>query len=450
LPHVALVLAAGLGTRMRSRTPKVLHRLAGRPMIDLVLAAVREAGATPVVVVGPDAREVREHLAGIPVVVQDPPRGTGHAVQIALPALPRDGQAYIVYGDTPLLRSKTLSAMRAAHESAGAVLTLLTGEPEPPSAYGLIERGPDGRVVRIVETKGDAAAQRRLGERNLGAYVADLAWLRSAAPRLRENASGEIYLTDLVALAEQDGRRVAAHCLDDAREGAGINNRAELALLETVYRDRIREGHMLGGVTMQDPSSTFVDADVEIGEDTVLLAGTILEGRTRIGRDCRIGPRATIRDTVVGDRCTVGESFLEDSVLEDEVKVGPYCHLRNGAYLERGVDIGDHAEIKNSRLGAGTKCHHFSYLGDATIGAMVNIGAGTITLNFDGVRKHRTLIGDRAFIGSDTLLRAPVSVGEGAVTGAGAVVTKDVPPGMVAVGMPARAIKRRPRGTEAE
>jgi len=429
---------------MRSRKPKVLHALAGRPMIDLVLAAVREVGAEPIVVVGADARRVREHLRDVPVVVQDPPRGTGHAVQVALDALPPDGTAYIVYGDTPLLRPETLRAMRAAHTTADAVLTLLTGEPAPPSAYGLIERGADGGVVRIVETKGDAAAQRRIGERNLGAYVADVPWLRRAAPRLRQNASGEIYLTDLVALAVEDRARVAAHCLEDPREGAGINTRAELATMEAAYRDRIRERHLLAGVSMQDPASTYIDADVEIGEDTVLLAGTILEGRTRIGGECRIGPRATLRDTILGDRCIVGESLLEGCTLEDEVTVGPYCHLRQGAYLEHGVDIGDHAEIKNSRLGAGTKCHHFSYLGDATVGTEVNIGAGTITLNYDGVRKHRTRIGDRAFIGSDTLLRAPVTVGDDAVTGAGSVVTKDVPAGMVAVGMPARAIKRRP------
>lgn len=439
----ALILAAGLGTRMRSSTPKLLHTLAGRPLIDLVLRAVRGAGAEPVVVVGPDAAALRGHLGeAVQAVVQSEPRGTGHAVQVALPALDGAGEAFVVYGDTPLLRTDTLLAMREAHRQAGAVLTLLTAEVPAPNAYGRIERDPAGKVTGIVETKGDRTAQERPGEANLGAYVVDLAWLRRAAPKLRANESGEVYLTDLPALAAREGRIVTTYPLADHREGAGINTRAELAVAEAVLREHIRERHMLAGVTLRDPASTFIDDEVEIGEDTVLLPGTILEGGTRVGRGCVVGPRARIRDSVVGDRCVVGESTLEGATLEDEVAMGPYCHLRPGTYLERGVELGNYVEIKNSRLGAGTKCHHFSYLGDATIGAHVNIGAGTITANYDGKRKLRTVIGDHAFIGVDTMLRAPVTVGEHARTGAGAVVTKDVPPGMLAVGVPARAIKR--------
>lgn len=440
----ALILAAGLGTRMRSSTPKLLHTLAGRPMVDLVLRAVRATGAEPVVVVGPDAAAaLRTHLGdGIRTVLQPEPRGTGDAVQVALPALEAAGEAFIVYGDTPLLRGDTLVAMREAHRSAGAVLTLLTAEVPPPNAYGRIERDPSGRVTGIAETKGDPAAQGRTGEANLGAYVVDLAWLRRAAPQLRENASGEVYLTDLPALAAREGCVVTTYRLADHREGAGINTRADLAAAEAALGERIRERHMLAGVTLRDPASTFVDDEVEIGEDTVLLPGTILEGRTRVGRACVIGPRARIVDSLVGDRCVIGESTLERATLEDEVRMGPYCHLRPGTYLERGVALGNYVEIKNSRLGAGTKCNHFSYLGDATIGAHVNIGAGTITANYDGKRKLRTVIGNHAFIGVDTMLRAPVTVGAHARTGAGAVVTKDVPPGMLAVGVPARAIKR--------
>lgn len=440
--RTALVLAAGLGTRMRSATPKLLHTLAGRPMIDLVLDAVRGAEAEPVVVVGPDAAALREHIGGVRTVVQSPARGTGHAVQVALPALPRSGEALIVYGDTPLLRDATLNAMLEAHRAAGAALTLLTAHVPPPNAYGRIERDASGRVAGIVETKGDRAAGARAGEANLGAYVVDLGWLQAAAPRLAENASGEIYLTDLAALAAREGRPVATHCLDDHREGAGINTRVDLAAAEEVLRERIRERHMLAGVTLRDPASTFIDEAVEIGADTVLLPGTILEGRTRVGSGCVLGPRARVRDSAIGDRCGVGESYLEGATLEDEVRIGPYCHIRPGTYLERGVDILDHAEIKNSRLGAGTKVHHFSYLGDATIGVDVNIGAGTVTANYAEGEKNPTVIGDHAFVGVDTMFVAPVRMGAHAKTGAGAIVTKDIPDGMLAVGVPARAIKR--------
>lgn len=439
----AIVLAAGLGTRMRSAVPKVLHHVAGRPMIDRVLAAIAAIEARPVVVVGGDADALRAHLGRTAVVVQDPPLGTGHAVQVALGELPETGDVLIVYADTPLLRAETLEQMRRLHRSASAALTLLVGETPPPSPYGIVERDGEGGVARIVETKGEPALQARRAERNLGAYVADAGWLRATAPRLAANTSGEIYLTDLVALAVAEGRAVAAHALADHREGLGVNTRADLAVADAVMRERIRERHLLAGVTMLDPASTFIDEEVEIGPDALLLPGTILEGATRIGAGSRIGPRATLRRATVGERCRVGESLVEDSTLEDDVSVGPYCHLRGGAYLERGVDVLDHAEVKNSRVGAGTKVHHFSYLGDATIGAEANIGAGTITVNYNVRReKHRTVIGAGAFIGSDSLLVAPVTVGDGAATGAGAVVTRDVPPGMLAVGMPARAIRR--------
>jgi bifunctional UDP-N-acetylglucosamine pyrophosphorylase/glucosamine-1-phosphate N-acetyltransferase len=442
VPDTALILAAGKGTRMRSARAKVLHSLAGMAMIDLVVDAVREVDAEPIVIVSSDAADVRDHLGTVRTVTQDPPLGTGHAVQVALPALPPDGDAFIVYGDTPLLRGETLRAMEVLHRERGAALTLLSARVPPPSAYGIVERDADGGVRRIVETKPDPALQRADAERNLGAYVVDLAWLHRAAPKLARNASGEVYLTDLPAIATADRRPVAAYCLGDHREGMGVNTRAELAAAEALLRERIRERHMLAGVTLRDPASTFIDDAVVIAADTELLPGTILEGATRIGAGCVIGPRATLRNTNVGDRCRIGESLIEDSTLEAEVVIGPYCHLRSGVYLERGVDIKDHAEIKNSRLGSGTKVHHFSYLGDATVGSNVNVGAGTVTANYDGTRKLPTVIEDGVFLGVDTMLVAPVKVGRRAKTGAGAVVTKDVPPGMLAVGVPARAIKR--------
>ncbi|MFN2519756.1 MAG: bifunctional UDP-N-acetylglucosamine diphosphorylase/glucosamine-1-phosphate N-acetyltransferase GlmU [Candidatus Limnocylindria bacterium] len=451
MTEIAFVLAGGLSTRMRSKVSKVLHPIAGRPLLAHVLETCARLGARPVVVLSGGSEAAR---ALVPetgsVVIQEPPHGTGHAVQVALAETTEEtGRAYLVYGDTVLVRPQTLSRMSALLDERDAVLTILTGEGLP--SYGRVIRGAGGDVERIVEVRLATAEERALTERNLGAYAVDLAWLRAAAERLVPNDTGEIFFTDVVALARLDGRRVAALRTDDPTEGLGVNTRAELARVEKALRDRIRERHMLAGVTLRDPGSTDIDADVEIGEDTVVDRGCVLEGRTRIGGECRIGPYAVIRDSILGERCRVEASVLEGATLEDEVRIGPYSHLRPGAYLERGVEMGNFGEVKNARLRSRTKMHHFSYVGDAEIGERVNIGAGTITLNYDGVRKHRTEVGDDAFIGSDTLLRAPVRVGKGAATGAGAVVTKDVPDGMLAVGMPARAIKKaapRPRRAE--
>ncbi len=446
-PAEAFVLAAGLGTRMRSRTPKVLHQLAGRPLLSYVLEAVRTAGARPIVVLSREGEEARAILdEGVRIALQDPPRGTGDALRVALAAseVP-GGVAYVVYGDTPLLRPATLLRLRALLGERDAPLALLAGRVGAKNAYGRIVRDARGDVARIVEARLGTAEERALPESNLGAYAADLAWLRSAVAGLRPNETGEIFLTDIVGLATAEGHRVAAHCTDDPDEGHGVNTRIELAAAEAVLRARIRERHMLAGVSFRDPASCDVDDGVAIAPDVVIDRGTILEGKTAIGTGSRIGPYAILRDTTVGERCRVEASVLEGAILEDDVRVGPYSHLRPGAHLERGVVLGNFAEVKASRLGAGTKMHHFSYIGDADIGARVNVGAGTITLNYDGVAKHRTEVGDDAFIGSDTLLRAPIRVGAGAVTGAGSVVTKDVPDDTVAVGMPARAIKRSDR-----
>ena len=286
------------------------------------------------------------------------------------------------------------------------------------------------------------AEERQLPESNLGAYALDLAWLRGAIGRLTANSTGEVFFTDIVDAAISGGKRVAAFCTPDPEEGMGVNTRVELAAAERVLRRRIRERLMLEGVTFDDPESTSVDDGVRIAADTVIERGCVLEGTTAIGPDSRVGPYSVLRDTTVGARCIVEASMLESATLEDDVRIGPYSHLRPGAYLERGVAMGNFGEVKNARLRKGTKMHHFSYVGDADVGERVNIGAGTITMNYDGVSKHRTTIGNDAFIGSDTLLRAPVTIGEGAVTGAGAVVTKDVAPGMLAVGVPARSIKK--------
>jgi bifunctional UDP-N-acetylglucosamine pyrophosphorylase/glucosamine-1-phosphate N-acetyltransferase len=443
-PHHAFVLAAGLGTRMRSKVPKVLHRCAGKPLLLWSVEAVAKAGARPVVVLSPESAAARDVLPPATIVaMQAPMRGTGDAVRVALEATDaRDGEAFIVYGDSPTVRAETLEGLRALRAERGAVLALLTAEAGTDNAYGRIVRDARGDVARIVEHRLASAEERRLPESNLGAYAADLAWLRTAVGKLRPNETGEVFLTDLVAVAIADGKRVAAFRTADADEGLGVNTRVELAAAERVLRSRIRERLMLAGVTFHDPASSQVDDTVTIAPDTVVEPGCVLEGTTAIGPDTRIGPYAILRDTTVGARCVVEASVLEGATLEDDVRIGPYSHLRPGAYLEHGVQLGNFGEVKAARLRTGTKMHHFSYIGDADVGERVNIGAGTITMNYDGANKHRTTIGNDAFIGSDTLLRAPITVGEGAATGAGAVVTKDVAPGMLAVGVPARQIKK--------
>jgi bifunctional UDP-N-acetylglucosamine pyrophosphorylase / glucosamine-1-phosphate N-acetyltransferase len=408
-----IVLAAGLGTRMRSQTPKVLHLVAGKPLLSHVLDAVRAAGARPVVVLSKESEAARAIIGdGAVVAMQDPPQGTGDAVRVALGAIPDgSGEAFIVYGDTPLLRASTLRALAELRTERGAKLALLSGMVGTSNAYGRVVRDASGDVARVVEVRVATAEEKRLPESNLGAYAVDLIWLRKVVPRLRANETGEIFLTDLVALAAAEGARVAAHCTQDPDEGIGVNTRVELAAAEDVVRRRIRERHMLAGVTFHDPGSSLVDADVEIAPDVVVERGSVLEGKTRIGTGTRIGPYTIVRDSTIGEGCRVEASMIEGATLEDGVRIGPYSHLRPGAYLEKGVEMGNFGEVKNSRLGKGTKMHHFSYVGDAQVGERVNVSAGVITLNYDGVRKHRTEIGDDAFIGSDSLLRAPIKVG---------------------------------------
>ncbi|TMD50843.1 MAG: bifunctional N-acetylglucosamine-1-phosphate uridyltransferase/glucosamine-1-phosphate acetyltransferase [Chloroflexi bacterium] len=366
---LAIVLAAGLSTRMKSRTPKVLHSVAGRPLVTHILRTVRAAGARPLVVLSKESAAARELFdEGTRLAIQDVARGTGDAVRIALAAANGDhGVAFIVYGDTPLLRPETLTRMRALVRERDAPLVLLAGEVGTDNAYGRVVRDERGDVARIVETRLATSEEKQLKESNLGAYAADLGWLRVAVERLRPNDTGEIFLTDLVAEARREGKRVAVHLTDDPEEGIGVNTRADLATAEAVIRKRIRDQHMLAGVTFRDPESCQVDSDVRIAADVVIERGTILEGKTSIGEGSRVGPYAVLRDTTVGERCKVENSTLEGATLEDDVSIGPYSHLRPGAYLERGVQMGNFGEVKNARLRAGTKMHHFSYVGDAEV-----------------------------------------------------------------------------------
>lgn len=439
---VAIILAAGQGTRMRSSTPKVAHSLAGRPILGHVVATARAAGVGDCVVVvgeGAAADAVRAAAgAGVRFAVQAEPRGTGHAVECARDAAGDATHVLIMNGDVPLVLPSTLRRLMAAIDGDDAPdLALLTAS-VPVEEYGVLEL--DGaRITSIIETKAMEGVDRSESRFiNSGQYAVRAAWLWSRLARIAPSPSGERYLTHLASMASGEGNAGIAVIAEEAAEVRGINDRVQLAEAEATLRDRIRRRHMLNGVTIVDPPSTFIGVDVEIGIDTTIAPNTHIEGVTAIGAECVIGPGAHIRDSRIGARCVVRSSTIEESTLEDGVDVGPYSHMRPGSHLCEGVHVGNYAETKASRLGRGTKMGHFSYIGDAEVGAGVNIGAGTITANYDGERKHRTEIGDGAFIGSDTMLVAPVRIGAGARTAAGAVVNRDVPAGMLAVGAPAR------------
>jgi len=450
----AVVLAAGQGTRMRSRVPKVLHLLAGRSMLDHVLAAVAEAGIEqPVVVVGHGAEQVEASVEGRATTVrQDSQNGTADAVRCGLEQI-GDGakQVLVAMGDAPLVPSALFTELLDAQAAGDACLALLASQPSDPSGYGRIVRDADGSVRGIVEEQDADAETMRLGEVNAGAYCFDAAWLRANIGAVPASRSGEHYLTDLVAMATANGGKVVVVSAPRAELAMGINDRSGLAAAERLMRDEIAERHLRNGVTIVDPANTYIDAGVEIGEDARIEPWSVLSGTTTIARGAVIGPGAQVIDSQVGARTVVWSSVIESSTVAEDVQIGPYSHIRPGCDIGPRCRIGNFAELKMTRVGADTQIHHFSYLGDADLGDGVNIGAGAITANFDGTTKHRTTIGDGAFIGVDTMLRAPVSIGPGARTGAGAVVTRDVPAGETVVGMPARriGIRRRNPTTDA-
>jgi bifunctional UDP-N-acetylglucosamine pyrophosphorylase/glucosamine-1-phosphate N-acetyltransferase len=446
-----IVLAAGAGTRLRSAVPKPLHPVAGVPMVERVLRAGE--GAQPddvVIVVGPGTPDLASRLDWsdcIATVVQDPPRGTADAVRLALETFPALDRAVVLYCDHPLLQPETIAHLLHTSRESGARVTVLGVVLPDAAGFGRIVRDSQGRPVGIVERKDDDP-DKRLGstEINSGMMALDARWARQALARLQPSgASGELYLTDLVALAageaDPSGPWPVAAVRGDADDALGVNDRVDLARAESRIWERNRERLMRSGVTMRLPETIVVDESVVVGADTVILPGSALHGETEIGSGCVIGPAAIIHDSRLGDRVVVRSSTIEDSTIADGVDVGPYAHLRVGTEVGPRSHIGNFAELKNARLAAGVKVGHFSYLGDATVGADTNVGAGAITANFDGARKHHTEIGARAFIGSDTVLRAPVRVGDDARTGAGSVVTRDVPDGATVVGVPARRVR---------
>ncbi|MBK8619472.1 MAG: bifunctional UDP-N-acetylglucosamine diphosphorylase/glucosamine-1-phosphate N-acetyltransferase GlmU [Anaerolineales bacterium] len=448
----AILLAAGQGTRMKSSLPKVLHSVAGKPMIWHALQAISQSTTEkPIVVVGHGADEVKKYLGdSASPVLQEPQLGTGHAVMQAEALLKGKTDLVVVcYSDMPLLRGETLQKLVETQKNNKGPVSMLTVVSDDPRGFGRVIRKADGTVEAIVEEYVATEEQLQIKELNVGGYCFDANWLWDALRRIPKNPKkGEYYLTDTVELASRDNLPVQATVMDDMEETIGVNTRVHLSECETAMRRRINQQHMLNGVTMIDPASTYIEIGVSIGKDTVIMPNTYLHGKTEIGEGNVIGPNSIVHDSKIGNHCKVLSSVMEGAVLEDYVDMGPFARLRKGAHLGNHVHMGNFGEVKDSHLADGVKMGHFSYIGNAQIGANTNIGAGTITCNYDGEKKHATEIGEDVFIGSDTMLVAPLKIGAGARTGAGAVVTKNVPEDTLVVGMPARAIKKLERKTK--
>jgi len=446
----AVLLAAGQGTRMKSDLPKVLHPLAGQPMLWHTLQALEQAtNEKPVVIVGHGADQVRGFVGESAIcVTQESQLGTGHAAMQAESTLKGKADYVIVtYADMPLLRGEAFQKLVETQKRNRGPISMLTVIADDPRGFGRIVRKGDGTVAAIVEEFVATSEQKAIKELNVGAYCFSADWLWDALHRIKLSPKGEYYLTDTIELAVRDGLPVQALVHDSLQECIGINTRVHLAEAEAVMRTRINRGLMLAGVSMIDPASTYIDTGVTIGRDTVIMPNTYIQGNTAIGEGCQIGPNAHIRNSQIGNRCQVFMSVMESAVLEDNVDMGPFARLRKGAHLMDHVHMGNFGEVKDSTLGPGVKMGHFSYIGNTTIGANTNVGAGTITCNYDGERKHPTEIGEDVFIGSDSMLVAPLKIGDRSRTGAGAVVTKDVPDDTLVVGMPARAIRKINRDT---
>jgi bifunctional UDP-N-acetylglucosamine pyrophosphorylase/glucosamine-1-phosphate N-acetyltransferase len=438
----AIVLAAGKGTRMKSSKPKVLHDLCGRPMLWYVLDALRTTGIEEIVVVTNDELRPLLEPFGVRSVVQTPQRGTGHAVQVALAELEaRDGTVVVAYGDMPLVDHATFEDVQAAVDAdAGTALALVTARMPLPSSFGRVIRA-GATIEKVVEYRDATAAERAIDEMNAGVYAFDERALRAVIGRLDDNnAQGELYLTDTIGLLVRASHRVVPVQAVDYRLVLGVNDRVELAAARATMNDRLCHVHMRNGVTIVDPATTYLEAELEIGADTIIAPNTSIGGSSILGERTRIGPNVRLFNARVGDDAYITESVVTDTAIGARALIGPFAHLRDGNELGADVKIGNFVELKNARLAAGVKASHLAYLGDARIGAGTNIGAGTITCNYDGVHKNATTIGAGVFVGSNTSLVAPVTLGDGATTGAGTVVIRDVPAGDRVVGNPARSI----------
>jgi bifunctional UDP-N-acetylglucosamine pyrophosphorylase/glucosamine-1-phosphate N-acetyltransferase len=434
----ALIMAAGEGTRMRSSVPKVLHGVCGRPMIAWPILAAREAGAERVCVIVSPGNDLSSGLPnGVETVVQPEANGTGGALHAAREVLAASDTVVVLSGDHPLISAAVIEELLAAHESNRAAATFLTTELDDPGAYGRVVRGADGAFERIVEAKdpGDVSAEvLGIREVNAGTYAFSAASLRTALGGLNnDNAQGEYYLGDVLPLIREQGLVVLAHKITDRLVNLGINDRLQLAKVNEVARQEILERHMRAGVTIVDPGATWIDAEVELAPDVTVEPGTTLRGATTVGSGSVIGPMTTLIDARVGERVTILHSYLTECEIADGATIGPFAYLRPGARIGEGAKAGSFVEIKNSEIGAGAKVPHLSYIGDAEIGEGSNLGASTVTANYDGFRKHRTKIGKNVHTGVDTTFVAPVEVGDEAYTGAGSVITEDVPPGALGI-----------------
>ncbi|MGM0884800.1 MAG: bifunctional UDP-N-acetylglucosamine diphosphorylase/glucosamine-1-phosphate N-acetyltransferase GlmU [Bacillota bacterium] len=434
---MAIVLAAGQGKRMKSKLYKVLHSVCGKPMVGHVLDTVKEANAErTVVIVGHGAEMVKATLGNTAdYVLQEQQLGTGHAVRQAEALLGgEEGTTIVICGDTPLVQASTINAMLELHASSGAAATVLTASFDNPTGYGRVIRGEDGTVQCIVEQKDCSPVEAAVKEINTGTYCFDNQKLFAALAKVTSNnAQGEYYLTDVIGIFREAGESVQGYCTTDLAEAIGVNDRVALAEAERLMRERINRNHLLGGVTFIDAASTYIEAGVQIGSDTIIYPGTVLRGTTVIGEDCVIGPQADITDSTIGNGVTVKYSVVAESLVGDTSSIGPYANLRPGSKLGVGCKIGDFVELKNASLDDGSKVSHLSYVGDAKVGKDVNIGCGAITVNYDGYNKFVTEIGDNAFVGSNVNLIAPVKIGDGAYVVAGSTITQDVPAGDLAI-----------------
>ncbi|MCR5833430.1 MAG: bifunctional UDP-N-acetylglucosamine diphosphorylase/glucosamine-1-phosphate N-acetyltransferase GlmU [Selenomonadaceae bacterium] len=431
-----VIMAAGKGTRMKSKLPKVLHKVCGKPMLQHVIDASEKAGsAREVVVIGSGAELVRESISGVEFVMQEEQLGTGHAVLCAKDKFAEsEGTLLVLCGDTPLLTSKLLKNFTEYHKEKGSAATVLMAEMPDPTGYGRIIKDGDGSFIRIVEEKDATVEEKKIKQVNAGVYCFDVKKLFKYLEQVRnENAQGEYYLPDVLPILKSVGEKVSTYQAEYCEDTVGINSRVQLAAADKALRMRKERELMESGVTIVDPAMTFIDVDVEIGQDTIIHPNTYLEGATHIGEDCEIGPDVRFVNMKVGNNVKVQFSYCHDAEICSDVTLGPYVHIRPGSRISEQVKIGNFVEVKNSVIGQGTKLPHLQYIGDSDVGANVNIGCGTTVCNYDGKNKHRTKIGDNAFVGCNTNLVAPVTVESGAYIAAGSTITKNVPKDSLAI-----------------
>lgn len=442
----AVILAAGKGVRMNSQIPKVLHRVCGKAMVKHVVECANKSDIPQIsVIVQPDSKLITDLLGNtVNYVTQPTPLGSGHALLQSKATLTEIDTLVVLSGDVPLLSPKTLKKMIQYHHTKNACMTVLTSSKSNPTGMGRVIRNSKGELSAIVEENEADEDILKIEEFNSGIYCFETEWLWNNLKQIKPSKKGELYLTDLVRSASNQGMIVETIQPDDPSEVHGVNTRVELAKAETEMRKRISEYWMLSGVTILDPSSVYIDDTVTLHKDSIVMPNTHILGNSEIGHNCTVGPNSVISDSTVGNNCKIVSSVIEESSLSNNVTIGPFSHIRPGCKLDDGVLIGNFGELKNSRLGKGTKSGHFCYIGDADLGSGVNIGAGVVTCNYDNHSKHRTTIGNSAFIGSDSMLVAPITLEDNSSTGTGSIVTRDVPVNSIAVGAPARILPKKP------